>query len=370
MAALGREGALQEISSCTQCEQCLEVCPTYLVSGELPLSPVGRLEAAARVLEGGEIDGRLAEALYTCTKCMACEQVCPQGVKVTEVVHEGRRQLVALGKAPFPNQKKIIDGILKNGNSVGGDPSARLAWLPEPLPRKESDTLLFLGCLPSYLVTEAARSSYLLLKKLGVDFMVLEDEGCCGIYPYEAGMTDLAYEIFSQKVEQFEKHGVKELIVPCNGCLKTFKYFYPRVLGGVPFRVRHLLEVVHERWKESGLQAKGSKEVSYQDPCRLSRGEGLYREPRELLGDWGFKLLEPSWTPQEAPCCGAGAGVRSLYRDLSLRMARRVLDGLPADTVVSTCPFCTFNLNYASRKGGRTKTVRYFTALLLEHLSS
>ena len=79
-------------------------------------------------------------------------------------------------------------------------------------------------------------------------------------------------------------------------------------------------------------------------------------------------LEEMEENRKDAPCCGAGGGIRSVYRDLSMEMASNLLSMAKAETVVSTCPFCTFNLNYTSRKKELGKSVTYFTNLVLESL--
>lgn len=358
----------EEVEKCTECESCLEVCPTYKITSRFALSPLGRLQAALRLSEG-EVTEEAREIFYTCTKCMACEAVCPQEVKVTRVVHEARKELVRKGLAPFGAQQKVLEGLRGLGNAVGGDPRKRLDWLPDALPKGDSSRLLFVGCLPSYIVTDAALYSYLLLKRLGISFTLLEDEGCCGIYPYEVGLEDMAREIFERQLQRFTSLGIREVIVPCNGCLKSFKYFYPEILGGIPFEVRHIFEVLWEALREREIEPERTLgEITYVDSCRLSRGEGLLEEPRRLLAMFGAELREPPWTGMEAPCCGSGAGVRSIFRELSFKMAGEILRGAPSQRLVTACPFCTFSLSHVAKKEGFPKEVVYFTRILFEAL--
>jgi heterodisulfide reductase subunit D len=331
----------QEISRCTGCEDCLDVCPTYKSTGELLFSPIHRLKTARKIFSGEAPNPRLIESIYNCPKCMKCEVVCPEEIKITNIVHKTREELVRRGFGPLGRHDEIIQGIMDSGNSVNGDPAKRLDWLPEEFPARESDTLLYMGCLPSYLVKDAATATYLVLNKLGVDFMILKDEGCCGTYMYEAGRTEMAADFFRKNVERFKALGIKKIIVPCNGCHKCFKYFYPT-----------------------------PRTITYQDSCRLSRGEKMIEEPREILKLCGanIKEAETNIAGENAPCCGAGAGIRSVYRDLSMQIASDLLDGLPSDNIVSACPFCTFNLNYASRKKELGKVTVYFTKIVLDSL--
>jgi Fe-S oxidoreductase len=278
---------------------------------------------------------------------------------------------VRRGYGPLSRHDDIIRGILDSGNSVGSDPAKRLDWLPEEFPSRESDTLLYMGCLPSYLVKDAATATYLVLKKLGVDFMILKDEGCCGTYIYEAGRTDIATDFFRKNVERFKALGIKKMIVPCNGCLKCFKYFYPKLLGDAGFTVHHAVEVILGKLKENpSVLHPILRTITYQDSCRLSRGEGIIEEPRELLKMCGadIKEPEPSVNRENTPCCGAGAGIRSVYRDLSMQIASDLLAAFPADKIISACPFCTFNLGYTSTKKQLGKETTYFTKFVLDAL--
>jgi len=195
----------KEVSRCTECGVCLEVCPTYQCTGELLFSPVHRLNTAMQIFNGEKPEPHLIESIYNCPKCMKCEAVCPENIEITDIVHKTREELVRKGFGLLIRHDSIIQGILDSGNSVGGDPLTRLDWLPEKFPDRESSTLLYMGCLPSYLVKAAAASTYLVLKKLGVDFMILEEEGCCGTYIYEAGRTDIAADFFQKNAERFKK---------------------------------------------------------------------------------------------------------------------------------------------------------------------
>jgi Fe-S oxidoreductase len=361
----------QEISRCTECEECLEVCPTYTCTGEILFSPLQRLKTAERIFKGETPTPLLIESIYNCPKCLRCEEVCPEEIKITQVVHKTREELVRKGFGPLSRHDDIIQGILDTGNSVNGDPAKRLDWLPEDFPATESDTLLYVGCLPSYLVKDAATSTYLVLKKLGVDFMILKDEGCCGTYMYEAGRTDMAAEYFRKNVERFESLGIKNMIVPCNGCLKCFKYFYPALLGDVGFTVRHAVDVILEKLEEDpSVLHPIARTMTYQDSCRLSRGEDIIEQPRQILKMCGADIREPKadMNRENTPCCGAGAGIRSVYRDLSMQIASDLLTGLPADQIISACPFCTFNLRYTSTKKQLGKEITYLTKLVLDSM--
>jgi len=355
--------------ACTKCGLCMEHCPTYRITGEEMFSPIHRLQTAVEVFEGKDVTPLMLESMYNCPKCMQCESVCPLEINITDIVHRTREELVKRNLAPTDKHNKVIEGILQKGNAVNGDPAERLDWLPEPYTRHESDTLLFLGCLPSYLVKDAAASTYRVLKKLGLDFMILEDEGCCGTYIYESGRTDLAAEYFAKNVERFKSLGITRLIVPCSGCHKCFKHFYRDVLGDTGITVHHAVEVIYELLQANpDAVRKVAQTVTYQDPCRISRGEGIIEKPREILALCGADVHEIEKNREDGLCCGAGAGIRSVYRDLSMEIAADLLKMIPTESVVSSCPFCVFNLGFASRKKDLGKQLTYITKIVEESL--
>ena len=133
--------------------------------------------------------------------------------------------------------------------------------------------------------------------------------------------------------------------------------------------MNHVAEIIYGKLEECNSNIHPvPRLITYQDSCRLSRGEGLVEEPRELLKLCGADIKEPENNRENTPCCGAGAGIRSVYRDLSMQIASDLLDTLPCDNIVSACPFCTFNLNYTSTKKQLDKKTEYFTSFILKSL--
>jgi len=361
---------LSQIEKCVDCDACLEVCPTYIATKNPLFSPKGRLENAKTVIEGGEITEEMVTAFYNCPKCAACEVVCPQGIEVSKIVALIRNKIVEKGKGPLSVHKKIIQGILEKGNSVNGNPLERLRWLPKPFEGPKSQTLFFVGCLPSYLVKDAAIYSYLVLKKLGVEFMILEDEGCCGTYIYEAGEVQTAERFFRENVNRFKKLGITKLIVVCNGCFKCFKYFYPEVLGSVDFEVFHVLQIIYEKLKKNpSVLKKIERKATYQDSCRLGRGERYTEEPRELLKWCGVQVHELPRSREQTLCCGSGGGIRSAFKDLSLHIATELLNQTATEELITPCPFCTFNLEHANKTAQMDKRITFITKVIWESLS-
>ncbi|MHC1590874.1 MAG: (Fe-S)-binding protein [Candidatus Helarchaeales archaeon] len=357
---------LDYIETCSKCEVCLESCPTYRATGQILFSPPGRLQAVRTILEKSGITDEIIEAMLNCPECGECEPVCPENIPVSEIVAHARESLAAAEKIPLTRQAKIMNGIVNTGNSVRGDPEKRLAWMPEPFKETDSDTLFFAGCLPSYLVPEVATTSYLALKKAGIQFRVLKDEGCCGIYFFDAGNRKQAREQFQKNVERFQSLGIKKIIVPCVGCYRCFKTYYPEVLGSIDFEVYHVTEILADAIQKGNLKSeKIEKSMAYHDPCRLGRKSSVYEEPRSILRNIGINVVEFPQNKENGLCCGAGAGIRSLYASLSMDIAEYLLKNAPEKEIVTSCSFCLFNLKQAIKKRNIDKKIYYISELLV-----
>ena len=94
----------------------------------------------------------------------------------------------------------------------------------------------------------------------------------------------------------------------------------------------------------------------------------MYEKPREILRACGTEIVEMEKNREQAVCCGAGAGIRSVFRELSLKIASKTLDMAHTDTLVSPCSFCTFNFRWASRKQEKGKEIKYITEIVLDSL--
>ena len=343
------------LERCVECGLCMEegICPSYSVRKEKIYSPLGRLDSLKDLLNG-DIKEDAIKSLLTCNGCGRCTQVCPSEIKIGELVVFGRNLLYKEGLLPLDSQKRIIESIMKNGNAVVKEEEKRLIYrdsLYKEFFDKDSDTLLFFGCISSFFQENTVRATLNILKMLNVEFRILRNEGCCGIFLYDGGYFDKAEELFKKNRDRFQSLGIKNIIVLCPSCYKCFSMYYPKLIGDFDISVFHFIEVVaREIKKGKSIPSKFKKEVVLHEPCKMTRFMNIIEEPREVLSSLDISFKELDQNKEMSLCCGAGGGVRAYDMELALEIGDSVLRRAGNKDIVTMCPFCTMNFNSASKR--------------------
>jgi glycolate oxidase len=351
-----------EVLACIHCGFCRLGCPTFGVTHRESRNARGRNALAFYLMNGFiEPTADLAEAFYSCTTCQACTYFCPALIKVDEIVEGVRKKLYSAGFLPQAIQG-VRDNILKTGNVYASARADRIEIYPPALREKakkgelkaRAGTLLFMGCVPSYLDMKMVPSLIKPLDKAGVDYTTLSvEENCCGFPLYLMGSDD--FESHAKNlIERIEATGAVELVTPCAGCYKTFKKIYPEIREfGV--EVYHSVQYLAKLIDEGRIEFQGElgKTVTYHDPCDLGRAFKIFEEPRNILKKIpGLQYVEMARNRLQARCCGGGGGVQAHDPEMAVEMAaERVRDALAvgAEIIVSGCAACKDNL----RKGAK-----------------
>jgi len=351
-----------EVLACIHCGFCRLGCPTFSVTQREARNARGRNALAFYLLNGSiEPSHDLAEAFYSCTTCQACTYFCPARIKVDEIVEGVRRKMYEAGFVPEP-VLGVRDNIFKTGNVYASATAERIEIYPPALKekakkgelKKKAETLLFMGCVPSYLDMKMVPSLIKPLDAAGVDYTTLAtEEGCCGFPLFLMGSGEFE-EHASKVIEKIKATGARELVTPCAGCYKTFKKLYPTV-GDLGLEVYHSVHYLEKLIKEGKITLNGNlgKKVTYHDPCDLGRTFQIFEEPRNILKAIpGLDYVEMARNRLQARCCGGGGGVQANNPEMAVAMAaERVRDALAvgAEIIVSACAACKDNL----RKGAK-----------------
>lgn len=203
--------------------------------------------------------------------------------------------------------------------------------------------IYFRGCLSREKLKVIPDATVKLLKMAGIDYTILDNEGCCGSILLRTGFVVDAIEIMKDTLKDLKG---EKVLVSCAGCYRAFMKDYPDILGE-ELDVIHTSQLFDQLIKEGKIEPSVTQEeVTYHDPCHLGRHLGEYETPRQVIQHFS-RLVEMEDNREKARCCGAGGGVRSAFSDLSLQIARMRMDDAKktrANSLVTCCPFCVLNL--------------------------
>lgn len=358
---------LLDLTACTECGRCQEVCPAYLTGK--PLSPKKvvrdlkshliklafsseKSDSVKNVKLFEEVIER--DALWSCVTCGACTDACPIEIDpISKLI--GIRQNRVLMESDMPDNVGTTLKNIENQSNPWGFPIDERAKWADDLDVKimaESNNieyLFFVGCAGSYdqRYIKTSRAIVKILKKAGINFGILgKEENCSCDSAKRIGNEYLAEMLIHQNIEKFNQYGVKKIITGCPHCYNTIKNEYP-LYGGV-FHIVHHTTFINELIKKGLLSIKidddSDEKVTYHDSCYLGRYNGEYKAPREILSkSVGEKFTELSRNGRKSFCCGAGGGRMWMEEKVGTRInSERVKEAIDsnAKTIATACPFC------------------------------
>ncbi|MFH1638568.1 MAG: (Fe-S)-binding protein [Candidatus Woesearchaeota archaeon] len=198
------------------------------------------------------------------------------------------------------------------------------------------NTLYFPGCLTRYKLEGISRNYEEILKKAGVKFITLKNlEKCCGIPAFNAGYPEDFYTLVNKNEELLRNQNVSKIITNCPSCFRAFNMHYS-------LKAEHITKVIFDNLQK--FQKKHNEKIAYHDPCELGRKSGIYDEPRAILREIGFEVVEMASSHVHAMCCGAGGGMRRNAPTVSARVAKLRLKEAHVNKIITTCPLCYIHL--------------------------
>jgi Fe-S oxidoreductase len=362
------------------------------------------MRSAIAQLDGKvEFSPKFVDALFKCTLCGGCDIKCKRNldVEVLQVIETSRAKCIEAGKGPMPEHKVMAETISRTKNKYGAPHEDRLKWIGNVKPAPKADILYFVGCASAYKQPKLARNVVELLNCTGTQFMLSEDEWCCGHPLFSTGQVELARATMEHNIKAIEDSGARIVITGDADCYKTLKVDYPKLLGcsteDMPYTVLHIVEYFDQLMKEGKIKFTKTVpiKVTYHDPCNLGRlgepwyhwepkylppniavdkiwrrGEkGVYQPPRDILKAIpGINLVEMERIKDNAWCCGSGGGVEVAFPDFASWIAGERIEEAKttgAEAVVTCCPSCKEALSKQAKIKGNGMAVYDITELML-----
>jgi glycolate oxidase iron-sulfur subunit len=411
----------EQYLNCIRCGLCLAVCPTYREYLSETASPRGRVALARKGLEGElELSPNLFKQMYACFDCLACNDICPVGIHPADLAL-GMRVLQEERKPAHWKQNLFGDLIPKPSRMEAATWPLRLyeksglRWLVyklgqhrlHPAQLRDLESMLphlpqrplrqvlpevtpaggesryrvgfFLGCAQSLMFADESAASVRVMARNGCTVVTPKETVCCGMPARGYGREDLVLEQARTNIALFEKADVEVIVTDCATCGSTLKD-YGAILADDPgwaaraaafsARVRDVSEFLMSiplEKPEGRLEAR----VTYPDPCHLRRGQGVWKQPRELLqmidGLEFIELPEADW------CCGSAGSQLITHYQTSLKVLKRKTDNLAstqAEYIATGCPGCQMQLNVGVRRSrSGVKVVHPVTLLDMAYTS-
>jgi heterodisulfide reductase subunit D len=366
----------RQINYCMECGVCTGSCP---ISRENPtFSPRQMIKRSIT-----DPDGELAQSreIWACLSCARCSERCPVEIDFPEFIRSYREDARKEGNTPQEAHYGLLQSIAVL--QTCDIKQQRTAWAQDVGTfRDTGDYFYFVGCLPHFDVIfryldvkslEIARSILKLLNRMGIEPVISNDERCCGHDAYWSGNEAVFRDLAKLNVEVIKASGAKTVLFGCPEGYVTFKDYYPKYVGELPFEVLHMTDFLSRELPDAGLsfQPASNGAVTYQDPCRLGRLAGKYDQPRELLQMVPeTRLLEMERNRENALCCGTSAWMECVgcSKTMQLERLREAME-TGAETLITACPKCQIHLTCAQRGMDLDLPIVDLYAYLLDRLS-
>jgi glycolate oxidase iron-sulfur subunit len=212
---------------------------------------------------------------------------------------------------------------------------------------KAKRVALMLGCVQEVLAPQINLAAIRLLKRHGIDVIVVKDETCCGALVHHLGREEEAREFARRNIDAWTAAMRDQLldavVVTAGGCgtmLKDYGNLLSRDRGYaeraeyVSGLARDITEFLDDIGLNPPVMWTGLK-VGYHSACSLQHGQRLDALPRSLLEQAGYTLTD---IPEGHLCCGSAGTYNILEPELSGELRERKLKNIASiapDVVVT-----------------------------------
>jgi glycolate oxidase iron-sulfur subunit len=193
---------------------------------------------------------------------------------------------------------------------------------------------------------------------------------CCGQPVISYGDIKAAKNLASRNVETLGSVKCDAVITGCASCGRMLRKEYEPLLGRSAAALGEKVYDVGEfivKFLDAKFERREEK-VTYHDPCHLNWGQGIVKEPRQLLRAAG----EYSEMPNATRCCGGGGSFSLFHYDLASKITAHKVESIessPADVVATSCPGCMLQIQDRLAASGSSKRVEHLAEFLLRSTS-
>ncbi len=400
----------KETLLCVKCGACRSICPMLSGFNREDNAPRGKI-ALARQFNNGEkgFGRRFNDAIFRCLLCMSCTEICANRVRTDRIILAMRALLnekdnildrfsksletFAFKHPAFVSDLlRFVQKIIMKRNYHGDLQRLRFnfagfngRYFPVLKNRafltgvneivngdKNTKYAFFVGCMLNVAYQGIADKTHKLMIKTGATVVVPKSQICCGLPLLAEGSIKEARKFGIQNMNTFEEVQADKIVVACASCGSMLKEYYPYIFNGTEHEERAikfakkiidiselLVGEIHRLKKQNT-----AKSVTFHDPCHLKRGMGVHAEPREIIKQNGYELIEMNEADR---CCGFSGSFSFKYPELSdVILKRKIENALStgAEAIVTGCPGCIMQLKSGVERVGAKLKVQHLVDLI------
>ena len=258
------------------------------------------------------LTNELAEEMFDklfggCTMCRRCTYNCPMGVDYGMSVRAARGIMQQVGRCPA-NLQETVDTHYNHGNNMAVPPDEfveTIEWIEEelqdeegcesftiPVDKKGAQSLSDPQSPGTQDLSLTIQASAKVLNAAGIDFTISSGYWDLTNYALFNG-NDQDARLFSQwQVDDVKRLGCEYLLAgECGHGYRALRWEFPNWVGGVPFKITSMMELMAKLVAEGRIKLDKSvwvgKRFTYHDSCNIARSGGVIEEPRSSY--------EPRW---------------------------------------------------------------------------
>ena len=420
-SALAESPHCKDALRCIKCGACANVCPVYQtvgghVFGHIYISAIGVILTA--FFHGLD---NAAELVRACIGCRACVAVCPSNIDLESIILHlrevlGEEEGVGAGKSMvFKNvmqNRKLFHGMLRAASLLQkpvtrgertirhlpmffsgltewrtlpaiADKPLRDLWseIPQKVEKPRYKVAFFAGCLNDFVYPEMGIDLVKVLNHLGVEVTLPLDQSCCGVPALYSGDKSTAVAMAEQNIEAMLQGDPDYVVTSCPTCTMALQRDFIDLLRDNPVwaeKAQHLSEKTIDVAQlvsdvlggaDSLPTTASGEKVTYHDSCHLKRGAGVWEQPRKLIEQSGFDLVEMAHSDR---CCGFGGSYSfTSHPDIAKNILNdkvRDIEESGAACVAMDCPGCMMQIRGGLEKQEKDVRVKHTIELLAEKL--
>lgn len=383
---------------CVHCGLCTATCPTYVLTGDERDSPRGRIYFMKQMFEEREVTPSMTYHIDRCLSCFSCMTTCPSGVDYMHLVDLARVRIEMKGhRTPrqrtlrwilakvLPNPRRFrmalmlgwfarpFRGLIARAGLER--PAAALELVPRQIPKakltkpksaigkdpKAKRVALMLGCVQEVLAPSISLAAIRLLRRHGVDVVVVKDETCCGALVHSLGKEEEARDYARRNIDAWtaamREKLLDAILVTTSGCGTMVKDYgnllardrgYAERAAYVSGLARDITEFINEIGLMPPMMWTGLR-IAYHAACSLQHGQKLDALPLSLLEQAGFNIAQ---IPEGHLCCGSAGAYNMLEPELAGQLRERKLGNIARvnpDVIVTANIGCMMQLQRGTR---------------------